>query len=222
LRGVEPFSEEAAATAPGQHLLLLRFALFNLAAFALAGAAYANGWIAELFAADGTRLTLAILAVFAVGLTLCTLRVWQVSAELTCLAGPPDSLGAWSADYLAKLAHREAQSRAISAGALRLAMGRRITAVRHLASSLVTLGLIGTVVGFVIALSGVDPAAAGQVDAVAAMVAELIDGMAVALTTTLVGAVLNLWLMADYQILASGAARLTGGLIDLGETRARS
>jgi hypothetical protein len=54
------------------------------------------------------------------------------------------------------------------------------------------------------------------------MVAELIDGMAVALTTTLVGAVLNLWLMADYQILASGAARLTGGLIDLGETRARS
>ena len=95
------------------------------------------------------------------GLALCALRVWQVSAELTCLAGSPETLGAWSADYLARLAHREAQSRAISASTLRLAVGRRITAVRHLASSLATLGLIGTVVGFIIALPGVDPAAAG-------------------------------------------------------------
>jgi len=59
---------------------------------------------------------------------------------------------------------------------------------------LVYLGLIGTVLGFVIALSGVDPERAGDIAAVGPMVGKLVEGLGVALYTTLVGAVATLWL----------------------------
>ena len=47
-------------------------------------------------------------------------------------------------------------------------------------------------------------------------------GMAVALFTTLVGAVFNLWLTINAQILIGGAARLADGVIAQGEADARA
>lgn len=76
-----------------------------------------------------------------------------------------------------------------------------IGGVRHLAGALVLLGLIGTVIGFIMALSGVDPQAAGDVRSVAGMVATLVEGMSVALYTTLAGAIGNLILMLAYRML---------------------
>ncbi|MCH7935990.1 MAG: MotA/TolQ/ExbB proton channel family protein [Proteobacteria bacterium] len=92
--------------------------------------------------------------------------------------------------------------------------------VRNVANSLVLLGLIGTVIGFIIALSGVDPQAASQVENVAAMISTLINGMSVALNTTLVGALLYVWLIVNYGILTSGTVDLIAAIIDMGEARA--
>ena len=92
--------------------------------------------------------------------------------------------------------------------------------MRQVAASLVLLGLIGTVLGFVIALSGVNPETAGDVRAIAPMVTALISGMSVALYTTLVGAVLHLWLMVNYRFLAGGAVKLATSLVSLGEANA--
>jgi hypothetical protein len=66
--------------------------------------------------------------------------------------------------------------------------------VEWLAQRCFQLGLIGTVLGFIIALSGVDPEQAQNLDATKAMVAILIVGMSTALYTTLLGALANLWL----------------------------
>ncbi|GBD41266.1 hypothetical protein HRbin39_00645 [bacterium HR39] len=74
--------------------------------------------------------------------------------------------------------------------------------------ALVLLGLVGTVVGFVIALSGVDPERAADVSAVGPMIARLTDGLAVALHTTLVGAIAHLWLGAGLRLLDAGTAEL--------------
>ena len=76
------------------------------------------------------------------------------------------------------------------------------------------MGLIGTVIGFIIALSGVDPATAGDVNAIAPMVSALIGGMSVALYTTLVGAILNVWLMVNYRLLESGTVRLLAAIVE--------
>ncbi len=213
--------DTGAATAH-RHLLVFQFAVVNLAAFALLGAAYLQGWIATIVKADGTGLSVAISMVFLAGLAICAGKVWRISRELDCVRNYDPCRRSWAANYLAEVAGRGAGSRAITGSALRVKIANRIAAVRHVANSLVLLGLIGTVLGFVIALSGVDPETAGDVRAVAPMVTALIRGMSVALFTTLVGAVLNLWLTVNYHILSGGAVRLLTGLVSLGEANARS
>ena len=105
---------------------------------------------------------------------------------------------------------------------MRLKLTDRIVGVRHVAHSLSFLGLIGTVIGFIIALSGVDPEAAGQVENVSAMVSTLINGMSVALNTTLVGALLYVWLNVCYRILVSGTVDLIATAIEQGESGGRA
>ncbi len=117
---------------------------------------------------------------------------------------------------------RDAESRANLTGALRMKLSHRIAVVRNIANSLVILGLIGTVLGFIIALSGVDPENASDVSAISPMVAKLIEGMSTALYTTLVGAVLNVWLMANHQLLAGGTVKLIAGLVMASESHARN
>ncbi len=54
------------------------------------------------------------------------------------------------------------------------------------------------------------------------MVSTLIEGMSTALYTTLVGAVLNLWLMANHRLLSSGTVHLITALVEFGERHART
>ncbi|MGH6718965.1 MAG: MotA/TolQ/ExbB proton channel family protein [Alphaproteobacteria bacterium] len=203
------------------YLLLVRFALINMIGFALAAAFVLAGWAKDVVLGDSTRLTVVIVAVFVGGLALCAFKVWRTSQELNAVrtgAAPASKVGY----YLSAVAHADAGSRALIAGSLRLKLTARITVIRQIASTLVLLGLIGTVIGFIIALSGVDPAAGADTSAVAPMIAGLVDGMAVALNTTLVGSVLNVWLAANYQLLATGTANLIAAVVALGEARARS
>lgn len=53
----------------------------------------------------------------------------------------------------------------------------------------VFMGLIGTVIGFKVAISGVSPAAVGSVEAIQPMVATMLSGMATAINTTIVGSI---------------------------------
>ena len=76
--------------------------------------------------------------------------------------------------HLAPMLGRTAESRANLAGAVRLRLSHRIAIVRNIANSLVLLGLIGTVLGFIIALSGVDPERAADISAIAPMVSTLV------------------------------------------------
>lgn len=210
-----------AVESASRHLLILRFAVFNMAAFALLGAAWMRGWTDMVTTADNTGLSLGIFLVFLVGLGMCAIRIHAVSTELEEARAPRPSAGSRAGNYLAAISGRDSSSRATEAARLKLALSTAIAPVQHIANSLVLLGLIGTVVGFIIALSGVDPSAAGSVDAIAPMVAELIHGMSVALYTTLVGSVLHLWLKVDALMLSTGAARLIDQLVGRGERDAR-
>jgi len=203
------------------HLLALRFALFSVAAFALLGAAWLQGWVGTILAADDTGLSLGIFLVFLAGLGICAQRVWRTGEELEQAQAPRPDAASHAARYLDDVAGRDSGSRAIAASRLKLVLSGRVSVVLHMANSLVLLGLVGTVVGFIIALSGVDPQSAGNVDSIAPMVSELIHGMSVALYTTLVGAVLHLWLKVNYLILSGGAVRLIDRLVARGEGHAR-
>ena len=193
---------------PRRHLLVLRFALINLVAFGFLGAAYVHGFIHMVVTADRTGLSIAIFAVFISGLCLCGFKIAQVSRELNAAWDQNPPAASLVARYAAKLRGKAEDGRAIMAGTLRLTLSHRVAVVRHIANSLVLLGLVGTVIGFIIALSGVDPEKASQFESISPMVSTLIQGMSTALYTTLVGAVLSLWLMISYYMLATGTVRL--------------
>ncbi len=219
-RDISP-APHGSASGTQRYLLMLQFAVVNLAAFALLGAAYLQGWLTRVAQADSTGLSVAIFAVFLGGLAVCARKIWAISCELNCVRNFDPCRRSWAATYLTEVTGRESGSRAITGSVLRVRISSRIVVVRHVANSLVLLGLIGTVLGFVIALSGVDPNAVSDISAITPMVTDLIRGMSVALYTTLSGAVLNLWLMVNYHMLAGGAAKLATDLIALGEANAR-
>jgi MotA/TolQ/ExbB proton channel family len=203
-----------------RHLLILRFAVLNLVALALLGAASLKGWVGLVIEGDSTRLVALIALVFGAGLVECARKLWQTSAEL-------DQVGALGTAQPTRLPHHlrtthgdDDYARAVAGSVLKLKLSARIAPIRHIANSLVFLGLIGTVIGFIIALSGVDPATAGDVNAIGPMVSALIGGMSVALYTTLVGAILNVWLMLNYRLLESGTVRLLAAVVERGERRA--
>jgi MotA/TolQ/ExbB proton channel family len=204
-----------------RYLLLLRFLVINLVATALFCAAWLKGWVDMILAGDSTHQVVLIAAVFAYGLARCGGKIFITSAELNQtreLAGGSSRVQR----YLESIRGHDAHSRAISASALKMRLMSRIGSIRHIGNSLVFLGLLGTVIGFIMALSGVDAQTAGDVEAIGPMVTTLIDGMSVALYTTLVGAVLNIWLMINYRLLEEGTVALLTAIVDLGERHVRS
>jgi hypothetical protein len=209
-----------ADAASRRYLLLLRFTVLNLVALALLGAAWIKGWVSIVMAGDTTGLVLVIGAVFLFGLVSCARKIWQTSAEMNQVRQADLPGDTRIARYLASVRRRDGHARTLAASALKLKLAARISSIRHLANSLVFLGLIGTVVGFIIALSGVNAEAAADVDSIGPMVSTLIGGMSVALYTTLVGAILNIWLMTNYRLLEGGTINLITAIVEEGERHA--
>lgn len=205
---------------PRRSLLLLRFISLNLFAFALLGVVYSQGYVEIVISADKTYLSVIIFLVFLVGLAICAQKIWQTNREIDAL-NSADGIHAKTINHLVtSINSSSAESRANLSGSLRLRIAHRISVVRHLANTLVLLGLIGTVLGFIIALSGVDPDTASDVNAIAPMISTLISGMSTALYTTLIGSILNVWLMANYQVLTGGTVQLISTLQEAVEKNA--
>ena len=201
-----------------KYLLLLRFGIVNLVAFALLGAAWAQGLVAKVINADVTNMVILICVVFLIGLVLAGYRLWKVSKQLNAAYNYNPDEPSRTADFLSKTKGKNASSRSNIAQALKLKLFSRIVHIRYIANSLTVLGLIGTVLGFIIALSGVDPDIASNPSAISPMVAQLIKGMSVALYTTLVGSILSVWLGLVYQMLITGTSNLVAKIIELSES----
>lgn len=200
-----------------RHVMLLRYTLVNLVAFGLLGVVYVEGWLDGALHGHTGWLSLGIFVTFLFGLGVCSLRVWHANRELEALYAGNVRTSPRARAYLDAVRTRDPQGRFITANLLRLRLTNEIALVRQVANTLVFLGLVGTVIGFIVALSGVTPDVAVSVDGVGPMVATLVSGMSIALYTTLIGAVLHVWLMVDYRILRTGAARLFDAIVELGE-----
>lgn len=234
----QPLTPEAAAQAAQQvawlsqrlrdgvdrqrYLLMLRFALVNILGAGLLAAGWVSGYVGEVFLADRTQISAAICVVFVGGFILCGFKIFRVSRELDAVRNFNPLEPSLAANYLARIRGQGSDSHTMISGTMRLTLSQSIAVVKHIAGSLVLLGLIGTVVGFIIALSGVDPDKASDFDSISPMVSQLIQGMSTALYTTLVGGVLNLWLMINYRMLASGTVKLITSLIEFGEANGRT
>jgi hypothetical protein len=198
-----------------RYLLLVRFALVNIVATALLIAAWLQGWLDGLSEETTLLLSAIVFAVFLYGLAISTMKVWETSAALNIVKSGGAAARALAKRYM--YGETSGPTRDERIGMMRLKLGHKVQIVRQVANMLVFLGLIGTVIGFIIALSGVQPDAVSNADSVATMVATLIKGMSVALYTTLIGAVLNVWLNVNHRILATGTVNLMSEIVALGE-----
>lgn len=207
---------------PRQYVLILRFALVNIIGIAGLIVAYFHGFIDAVRSGDDTHICDLIFAVFLAGLYVSAFRVFQVSRELNAARNFDPSVASEAARYIGKISASDPEGRGILAGVMRLRLGSRITLVRHIAGTLVLLGLIGTVVGFIISLSGIDPQKASEIASISPMVSILLKGMSTALFATVSGSVLNIWLMANYRLLSTGTVKLVTTITELGERHGRN
>ena len=208
-----------------RYLLIFRFALLNAVCFGLLGAAWLEGWLDAMLRSSARLMCLGIFVTFLVGLALCAAKIVRTSLELNQVRDGRPAPGSRAASHLDRLTERPSGGsggRSVAADLLRYRMANYVSIVGHVANTLVFLGLIGTVIGFIVALAGVDPAKSGSVHQVAPMVSGLIEGMGIALYTTLVGAVLHVWLIVNHRMLATGALHLYNAIVELGERSAVS
>ncbi len=200
-----------------EYLLLLRFAILNLAALGLLAGAWAQGWVQMIARLDITHLSLVITGVFLVGWSICIHKIVRCTQELNAVRRPGEAALTRVRWYVRLVDEAGPGARGAMADCLRSRLYARISLIRPISNTLVILGLIGTVVGFIIALGGVNADSVSDMDAVAPMVSTLIQGMSVALFTTLVGSVFHVWLTMCYQVLATGTVNLANAIIERAE-----
>ncbi len=186
-------------------LTLVRFLVFNLGAFLALGFAYINGWVDLVIESDSSRVTWAIAALFLYGWFICLLRILEITKALNQSA---KKKGLWWDKYSVLASRDRASARDI----IVIWLTNRIAVVRQTAEILVILGLIGTVLGFILAFQGISPDAVVDTSMASQIIAHAMSGMSVALYTTLCGAIGSVWLMVCYRILQRSANHLAATL----------
>ena len=139
-----------------KYLLILRYSLINLVGLIFLFVLITQGYVTKAIKADITNMVIVILALFAIGFVLATYRTFWLSKELNysfLKVLPTHSIANMFLQDSKKL---DASARNNLAASLRIKLSSKINYIKFMANTLVILGLIGTVIGFIIALSGVD------------------------------------------------------------------
>lgn len=161
-----------------KNLLMYRFAVFNAAAASLLAYLASKGYVTMALAADPTGISIAIAALFAVVWGSTALRVWKTAYALNRLKAGDIPVGKPWRKRMVKIEH-----------------------IGKAAGWMAYLGIIGTVIGFIIALSGVDVDLFASASGVGELVPQMMAGMGVAVWTTLVGGLFGLWTEMNHQML---------------------
>ena len=200
-----------------RYLLLLRYSLVNAVGLVFILVVYSQGYLNKAIKSDVTNVVVLIIFIFLIGLMLASLKAFWISRELNHAYSLQKKEKSLLNDFIKKSKKLDASSRSNLISSTRINISVKISNIKFIANILVILGLIGTVIGFIIALSGVDGSVSSNPDEVGKMVASLVQGMSVALYTTLAGSILSVWLNICYQILSNGGNRLISRIIEVGE-----
>ncbi len=200
-----------------KYLLILKYSLVNLVGLIFLFVLTTQGYLSKAIEADITNMVVVILIVFLIGFILASYRTFWISRELNYALSDKIPDKSLAKNFLNSSKKLDASARNNLAGSLRIKLVSKINYIKFLANTLVILGLIGTVIGFIIALSGVDGSVSSNPEEVSKMVSTLIQGMSVALYTTLVGSICSVWLNVCFQMMSTGANKLLSNVIELGE-----
>jgi biopolymer transport protein ExbB/TolQ len=170
--------------------------IINMIAFALLYMFWLNSWVHLAIAADPTGIVFVIAAVLLWGLYLSLTKAIQLDKEINNLEQTKTQLGNHTHDSLT------------------MRFTNRLQFIQLLSSSTIMLGLIGTILGFIIGLYGITPESLYSIDLMTRSIAQILSGMSVAFYTTLVGCMANLWLEFNTTILNQGLVKLYYRLVN--------
>lgn len=195
------------------YLLFYRWLAVNAVGFTILWVFHMNGMVKPVFLGDSSYIVYVIAGLFLYGMVLCGFRVWKTSREL-------NHVKRGDKGKIKEFANKSMQADPESVKeAFEIKLFARISFVKYISSSLVMLGLLGTVIGFIMVLTNIPANAVGDAAQVGKLVSTLTSGMGVALYTTLVGAITNLWLNGNYNMLRTGVANLVAAILESADSR---
>ena len=181
-----------------KNLLVYRFLIVNLLAVLAGIFAGDRGWIQPLYGNDFTYLTSIISVLFVVCWATTFRRVCHTGCELNLMKKD----GGGFIEYMTK-------------GTIAKTWAK-VDWLQDVTGWLVGLGLLGTIIGFTYALSGVNEAALGTARGVSDAIGPLMEGMRVALNTTIVGAIFSTWNDVNQRMLRTAMSCMIADCVDGG------
>lgn len=170
-----------------------------------------HGWWSALIDGDPSGISLVIALLTAVVTGWCGVRAWVLQAQAR--TRPEDELegstASWRAAYVADMrSGREQAPQLLS----ERTHGPHETAW-WFAAATIKLGLLGTVVGFILMSMQLGKSQSFELEQVQQLLRMMTTGMAIALYTTLVGLVANLWLGLQLLLLDRMADRIAADIL---------
>jgi hypothetical protein len=208
------------------NILIYSYLLINSFFSLLLYAAFLLGWIAKVYESDSSYLSYVISIVF--------LFAWSISIYAALWLNKETNKfneninNGIAKDYYdlikKKFSAKKSENldHSLLANTLQAKIYLRIRFISYVANLLILLGLIGTVIGFIIAVGGLgDSLAGGQnLARVQTVLGQIVNGMGVALFTTLLGSIFGgIWLQLHYEILSSSVERLVINIIEKTESQ---
>lgn len=162
------------------NLLIYRFVIFNAVAIGLMVWLHGQGFVRPIIEGDKTFIVFAIMGVFLLAFGATAFHVARTSLRLN----------RQKRDGAKPATMYEAEK-----------AGTKLAWLGEMSEHLFLLGIIGTVIGFSIALGGIDINSLLDASGVQSSVTTLMAGMKVAIYTTIVGSVLGLWHSVNWRML---------------------
>lgn len=184
-----------------QRLFWAWAAAAGLAGFA-AGWLWRHGYWHALVDGDPSGISVGIAAMAGIVTLWCGARAWKLQHE----ALPGSS---WRSAYVLERARDAAQAPPLLADRTH---GPHETAW-WFASAALKLGLLGTVVGFIVMATQLGRAQGFEFSEVQGLLRQMTQGMAIALYTTLAGLIANLWLGLQLLLLDRMADRIAADIL---------
>ncbi|CDP53213.1 MAG: MotA/TolQ/ExbB proton channel family protein [Devosia nanyangense] len=159
---------------------------FNIVPLVALFFAWVFGLVQKSYAADSTNIVYLITAIFIVAMGLVFYRARQIDDEL--------HESTWWVGQTSEF--------------VQLTFENRLNPIVYMGYSLVVLGLIGTVVGFIFGLNGIDPNTMADLPTMLASLGTILQGVGIAFYTTLIGSIGDIWLGFNILILTGAMNQL--------------